>query len=232
MMNVQDSKKERDELKDESIHHDGTVNDQTEEIVSQENMGKNPEEGNSLEYEAGDRQHQQESCCQSGEQTSPEQMPSIEELRQQLQKAVRDKEEYISLVQRIQADFDNYRKRNKAVVAESYDTASMDVIGAFLPVLDNLERALDSANKSSSSESIAKGIEMVIKQFNDILKKLGVEEIEALGKTFDPELHNAVMRADVEEGVEENTVVEVLQKGYKYKDKVIRCSMVKVAVKK
>jgi Molecular chaperone GrpE (heat shock protein) len=97
--------------------------------------------------------------------------------------------------------------------------------------LDNLERALDSAKESSSHEAIAKGVEMVVRQFKDVLNKLGVEEIEALGKSFDPELHEAVMRAECEEGVEDNTVVEVLQKGYKYKDRVIRHSMVKVAVK-
>ena len=72
---------------------------------------------------------------------------------------------------------------------------------------------------------------MVVRQFRDVLRKLGVEEIDALGKAFNPELHEAVMRAECEEGVEDNTVVEVFQKGYKYKDRIIRHSMVKVAVK-
>lgn len=158
-------------------------------------------------------------------------LPTVESLQQQLEKAMQERDEYLSLAQRIQADFDNYRRRNKNAIAEAYDAATADVVKAFLPVLDNLERALDSAKESSSHEAIAKGVEMVVRQFKDVLNKLGVEEIEALGKSFDPELHEAVMRAECEEGVEDNTVVEVLQKGYKYKDRVIRHSMVKVAVK-
>ena len=71
---------------------------------------------------------------------------------------------------------------------------------------------------------------MVTKQFVDVLKKLGVEEIEAMGRTFDPQLHDAVMKTDAKDGIQENTIVEVIQKGYKYKDRVIRYSMVKVAV--
>lgn len=170
---------------------------------------------------------QQEEGCVENEQP----LPTVESLQQQLEKAMQERDEYLSLAQRIQADFDNYRRRNKNAIAEAYDAATADVVKAFLPVLDNLERALDSAKESSSHEAIAKGVEMVVRQFKDVLNKLGVEEIEALGKSFDPELHEAVMRAECEEGVEDNTVVEVLQKGYKYKDRVIRHSMVKVAVK-
>ncbi|NLO82894.1 MAG: nucleotide exchange factor GrpE [Clostridiales bacterium] len=157
-------------------------------------------------------------------------LPTVEELQEQLNKVISEKNEYLSLAQRLQADFDNYRKRNKSALAEAYESATVDTISAFLPVLDNLERALESASSSSSDDSIVKGIEMVTRQFVDVLKKLGVEEIEALGKTFDPQLHNAVMKTELEDGMEENTVVEVIQKGYKYKDRVIRYSMVKVAV--
>ena len=172
-------------------------------------------------------------CGKNGEHTcscNDKQQLTIEDLQEQLNKVNSEKEQYLSLAQRLQADFDNYRKRNKSALAEAHETATVDTISAFLPVLDNLERALESTSKSSSEDSIVKGIELVKNQFVDVLKKLGVEEIDALGKEFDPQLHNAVMRTEAKDGIEENTVVEVIQKGYKYKDRVIRYSMVKVAV--
>ncbi|MGI6189018.1 MAG: nucleotide exchange factor GrpE [Clostridiales bacterium] len=159
-----------------------------------------------------------------------EELYTAEDLQEQLNKAISEKNEYLTLAQRLQADFDNYRRRNKSALAEAYESAVVDAVSAFLPVLDNLERALESASNSSSEDSIYKGIEMVTKQFVDVLKKLGVEEIEAMGRTFDPQLHDAVMKTDAKDGIQENTIVEVIQKGYKYKDRVIRYSMVKVAV--
>lgn len=231
-MNSQDLPKE-DLLKDETINENEGLKLDTEEVVAEEGQCSNkpcdlcdgPSEASNVEETAS----QQKEGCEEKEQP----LPNVESLQQQLEKALQERDEYLSLAQRIQADFDNYRKRNKNAIAEAYDAATADVVKAILPVLDNLERALDSAQRSISPEveAIAKGVEMVVRQFKDVFKKLGVEEIEALGKAFDPELHEAVMRAECEEGVEDNTVVEVFQKGYKYKDKVIRHSMVKVAVK-
>ena len=100
---------------------------------------------------------------------------------------------------------------------------------AFLPVLDNLDRAMESISASNVDESVIKGIELVRKQFLDTLSRLDVEEIDALGKPFDPELHNAVGQVEAEEGQEENTVALVLQKGYRMGGRVIRYSMVHVA---
>ncbi len=152
----------------------------------------------------------------------------ISELQKKLEETEKKRDEYLSLAQRVQADFDNYKRRNKNAIADSYRSATADVVEAFLPVLDNLERAMDSVPDSDAETSVRKGVEMVKKQFLDTLSKLGVEEIEALGKPFDPALHNAVGQVDGEEGQEENTVAEVLQKGYKTGDKVIRYSMVHV----
>ncbi|HHW70271.1 MAG TPA: nucleotide exchange factor GrpE [Clostridiales bacterium] len=153
----------------------------------------------------------------------------IEELKRQIEQLKIERDEHLALAQRIQAEFDNFRKRNKNVSAEFYDLGVGDTVTAFLPVLDNLERALCSMKENDCSEAFIEGINMVKKQFEDVLKKLQVEEIKALGEPFDPELHHAVAQQDAQEEQEENTVVEVLQKGYKYKDKVLRYSMVKVA---
>jgi molecular chaperone GrpE len=224
MMNNQDLPKE-DQLMDQAINENGDLKQNVQDAVASEgDQGDKPLEACNA---GGEVEQQQEEGCVRDEQP----LPTVESLQQQLEKVMQERDEYLSLAQRIQADFDNYRKRNKNAIAEAYDAATADVVKSFLPVLDNLERALDSAKESSSHEAIAKGVEMVVRQFKDVLKKLGVEEIDALGKAFDPELHEAVMRAEAEEGVEDNTVVEVFQKGYKYKDRVIRHSMVKVAVK-
>jgi molecular chaperone GrpE len=150
------------------------------------------------------------------------------DLKQKLKEAEDKRDEYLSIAQRTQADFENYKRRNKTAVADAYNSAMADVVEAFLPVLDNLERAIESVPESEENEPILKGIELVKRQFVDTLSRLGVEEIEALGLPFDPEFHHAVGQVDGEEGQEENTVAQVLQKGYKTDSKVIRYSMVHV----
>lgn len=152
-----------------------------------------------------------------------------EELEKQLEQLERERDEHLALAQRVQADFANFKRRNENTSAKFYDGGVGEAVLAFLPVLDNLDRALCSMEEGGCPEAFVEGIEMVKKQFNDVLTKLQVEEIEALGKPFDPEFHHAVAQEDAQEGQEENTVIEVLQKGYKHKDRVLRYSMVKVA---
>lgn len=126
------------------------------------------------------------------------------------------------------AEYDNYRKRSSKEKDGAYSDAYTDVLKQILPVIDNLERAAAFTGNAPEDDNIAKGVAMTLKSFEDALKKLGVEEIEALGQPFDPIFHNAVMHIeDDNHGM--NEVVEVLQKGYKKGDKVIRYSMVKVA---
>lgn len=137
------------------------------------------------------------------------------------------KEEYSSLYDkylRVIAEFDNYKKRTQKEKEEIYSIAKADVVMSLLPVIDNFERA----EKFSNDESIEEGMALIKKQFAEFLKKIGVEEIEAENKLFDPNLHNAVLHEDRED-LPENTVVEVLQKGYRLGEKVIRHAMVKVA---
>lgn len=126
---------------------------------------------------------------------------------------------------RMLAEYDNFKKRTAKEKDELYSFAVADTLEKLLPVLDNLERAADAAEEKSP---LADGVKMVLKQFGETLEKMNVAAIEAVGGEFDPNLHNAVMHVE-DENVGANTVVEEFQKGYKYKEKVIRHSMVKVA---
>ena len=126
---------------------------------------------------------------------------------------------------RLAAEYDNYRKRTAKEKESAWSEARAQTVAAFLPVYDNLERAL---KQESCDEAYKKGVEMTMKGFQDALAKLGVEVIPALGETFDPNRHNAVMHCDDPEAGE-STIVEVFQQGFICGEKVIRFSMVKVA---
>lgn len=130
---------------------------------------------------------------------------------------------------RLYAEYDNYQKRSKREKDARYADAVVDVVSEILPVADNLERALATEVESEDAKKVLEGVLMVKKQMNEILNKLEVSEIAAVGEEFDPNIHNAVMHVD-DEKVDDNTVVEEFMKGYRYKnDRVIRHSMVKVA---
>ena len=127
------------------------------------------------------------------------------------------------------AEYDNYRKRTTKEKDARYADAVIDTVNEFLQVADNLERAVLVNVESEEAKNVLSGVELVKKQMADILTKLGVEEIKAVGEEFDPNLHNAVMHIE-DENITENTVVEEFQKGYIYKkERVVRHSMVKVA---
>ena len=126
---------------------------------------------------------------------------------------------------RLAAEYDNYRKRTAKEKENAWTEAKAQTVAAFLPVYDNLERAL---KQQTADEAYKKGVEMTMKGLQDALTTLGVEVIPALGEVFDPNRHNAVMHCDDEEAGE-NTIVEVFQQGFICGDKVIRFSMVKVA---
>ena len=126
---------------------------------------------------------------------------------------------------RICAEYDNFRKRTQKEKENLYGDIRANVISSFLPVYDNLVRALAA---ETQDEAYRKGVEMIMNQFNSTLEKLGATEIKAVGEKFDPALHNAVMHVD-DETKGENEIVEEFQKGFKIGDKVIRFSMVKVA---
>ena len=130
-------------------------------------------------------------------------------------------------LKRSMAEFDNYRKRTDKEKSAMYEIGAKDVIEKILPVIDNFERGLKSIPEDQKGGPVASGMEMIYKQLITVLSDLGVTPIEAVGQEFDPNFHNAVMHAEDEE-LGENTVSEEFQKGYKYKDAVLRHSMVKV----
>ena len=135
------------------------------------------------------------------------------------------KDDFKDQLLRVMAEFDNYKKRTAKEKESMYEYAVAETVGKILPVIDTLKLSLTHADEE---DPVRKGVELTIKQFEDVLTKLNVSEIEALGKTFDPNLHNAVMHID-DDSFGEQEVVEVLQSGYVLKDRVIRYSMVKVA---
>ena len=156
---------------------------------------------------------------------SAEEMAEVKKLydtvTEQQTKIAESQDQYLRLC----AEYDNYRKRSQREKEALYSDIKAQTVNELLPVYDNLERAL---KQPCADEAYAKGVQMTMTQFEEILKKLGVEEIEALGKPFDPNMHNGVMHEE-NEAFGENEVSEVFQKGFKIGEKVIRFAMVKVA---
>lgn len=137
-------------------------------------------------------------------------------------------EELTDKLKRSMAEFDNYRKRTDKEKSSMYEIGAKDVIEKILPVVDNLERGLASVPEAEKASPIAEGMEKIYKQLMKTLEDLGVRPIEAVGKEFDPSFHNAVMHVE-DENLGENVVAAELQKGYMYRDSVVRHSMVQVA---
>ena len=191
----------------------------SEERMNQDGM---PQE-NVLEQEAAAAAQEAPDAQQAPE--AQEAAPDAAEWQQKLDEAERKIEEYLNLAQRVQADFDNFRRRNSAVRAEAYEDGKRDTVKELLPVLDNIERALASAGEEESA--LKTGVEMVHRGLMETLKRMGVEAIDRLGEPFDPELENAVLQGGEDEG-EPGTVCAVLQKGYRLGNRVLRHAMVKV----
>ena len=137
-------------------------------------------------------------------------------------------EELTDKLTRQMAEFDNFRKRTDREKSQMYEVGAKDVIDKILPVVDNFERGLGAVTEEEKEDPFVKGMEQIYKQLMTTLEGIGVKPIEAVGNEFDPDFHNAVMHVEDEE-VGENIIVEEFQKGYMYRDSVVRHSMVKVA---
>ena len=172
----------------------------------------------------GNSEELTEDGSNSGELNPTEMILSLEA---ELAEAKAKSAEYYDQLLRLQADFDNYRKRTQKEKTELVKYASEQLVGELLPVLDNFERATSSA-QTSDMAAFAQGVEMILRQLQTTLSKVGLKAMESVGQPFDPNLHEAVLRIDSDEHPE-NTVVEELQKGYFLKEKVLRPSMVKVS---
>ncbi len=170
---------------------------------------------------------------ETAEQMPPETEPAPAEadpedgaqaLEAELAEARKKAEEYLDMAQRVQADFDNFRRRNSQARAESYEEGARDMIKLILPVVDNLERAMEAQGEEGQ---LKEGVGMTLRQLLEILAKRGVEVISRKGEPFDPRYENAVMNAPADQG-EPGTVLEVFQKGYRMGDNVLRHAMVQV----
>lgn len=153
---------------------------------------------------------------------------SAEELQERVQALTAQSEEYMQRLARSQADFDNFRKRTIREKEELGKYASSKLISELLPVIDNFGRALETSPEGEGSESFVKGVQMIHRQFENVLLAEGLTAMETIGQPFNPEFHQAVMTVESDE-YEEGIVVEELQKGYLLKDKVLRPAMVKVS---
>ena len=152
---------------------------------------------------------------------------TAEEWQAALELAVKQRDELKDSMLRVQADFQNYKRRNQTARSDGYEDGVREAIAAMLPAIDNLERAIDAAEKHEGGEAMAEGVRMTLNSLMEGLKRFGFEEVPALGEAFDPEKHNAVMREVTDDP---GKVIEVFQKGYRVKDKIIRYAMVKVSV--
>ncbi len=199
--------------KDKAESKDGSK----EDVIEQEDEEK-------AEAAASDEDVKQK--AESGEnESSGEDETGAERSFEKKDKKDEKIEELTDRLTRQIAEFDNYRKRTEKEKAANYVIGAKDIIEKLLPVIDNFERGLADADLS---DPFAEGMDKIYKQFTSILKDVGVEPIEAVGCEFDPNLHNAVMHVE-DESASENIVLEEFQKGYTYKDYVVRHSMVKVA---
>ena len=160
--------------------------------------------------------------AQPVEEAAQEAAPTAEELAA----AIAKQEEYLNMAQRVQADFDNFRRRNQNVRKEAFDDGARTFATTLLPVIDNLERAIAAA-QNSADESLKSGVEMVYRQLVECFERRGISAIDRLGEPFDPNLENAVMQGTADEG-EPGTVCAVFQKGYQMEGMVLRHAMVKV----
>ena len=188
----------------------------TAEVQNENDVSQNDEVKEETKSDAS-REHEKGKKCKKLE-------AEIEKLKKELDDEKKASEESNKKYLTMLAEYDNFRRRSAKEKEGAYSDAYADVLEKILPVLDNLERA--SAYKDG--ESVLHGLELTLKSFNEVLSKLGITEIDAVGGKFDPNLHNAVMHVEDDEHGE-GEVVEVLQKGYMCGDKVLRYAMVKVA---
>ena len=190
-----------------------TDGDQEEENLTPEGEDLPEEENNTPGEEAASEDKKEEKSKTSffGKKKKDKSEQKVEELTDRLKRTM--------------AEFDNFRKRTEKEKSSMYIIGAKEIVEKILPVVDNFERGLAQAKEG---DAFADGMKMIYKQLTTTLDELGVKPIEAVGKEFNPDFHNAVMHVEDEE-VGENIVVEEFQKGYTYKDFVVRHSMVKVA---
>ena len=197
------------EDKNDVIEETGPAPEELREDVPQEKEEKKPDKKEDRkDRKAGRRKDEERAALEAEKEALEKEKASLND-------------KYLRLC----AEYDNFRRRSQKEKDSLYGEIRADTVQKFLPVYDNLERAL---KQETADEAYAKGVEMIMTQFTNTLEKLGVKKIESLGRTFDPAFHNAVMHVE-DESLGENTIAEVFQDGFMIGEKVIRFAMVKVA---
>ena len=194
-------------------------------------MNSDPNKKEEMNQECAEPEQNTAEEAQTSQETQEEQEASGEKKGFfKKKKDPRDEkiEELTDRVKRQMAEFDNFRKRTDKEKSTMYEMGARDMIEKILPIVDNFERGLATIPDEAKGSPFAEGMEKIYKQFTKTLEEAGVKTIEAVGKEFDPNFHNAVMHVE-DENFGENVVAEELLKGYTYRDSVVRHSMVKVA---
>lgn len=201
-----------------------------EQDAAQEAVGEDTEAvaEETVEEEADSEASEEEALEETAEEGSEKGAKGLFKRKPKKDKKDEQIEELKDKLTRQMAEFDNFRKRTEKEKSAMYEIGAKDIIEKILPVVDNFERGLGAVTEEQKEDSFVAGMEMIYKQIMTTLDSVGVKAIEAVGNEFDPDFHNAVMHVEDEE-VGENIVVEEFQKGYTYRDTVVRHSMVKVA---
>ncbi len=175
------------------------------------------------------KEHREEEIRENQEKEKhQEEGASLEELTKKIETLEQEKAELTDRLLRLQAEFDNFRKRTRREMEEFKERAHEEILCDILYVLDNIERALEAAEKGADKESLHEGVKLIHKQFKELLKRFGVEEVTALYCKFDPNVHQAVMQVEGEEEEKDQTVIQEIEKGYLLKGKLLRPSKVVV----
>ena len=192
---------------------------------------ENDKEEDSEESRAGENKEAGEADAKEEEKTEETAEPKKSKLFEKKNKKDKKDEQIADLTDKLtrqMAEFDNYRKRTEKEKSAMYEIGAKDIVEKILPVVDNFERGLQSVAEENKEDPFVQGMDKIYKQLMTTLEGIGVKPIEAVGQEFNPDFHNAVMHIEDEEAGE-NVVVEEFQKGYMYRESVVRHSMVKVA---
>ena len=212
----------------EVIDEENTSSQETEQVTEQGDEETVEEQVAEEVIEEEEKTEEQAEESESEEKSEGSKLKNFKKKDKKLEALENQKKELEDKVMRQMAEFENYRKRTEKEKATMFEMGAKSVIEKMLPVVDNFERGLASVPEEDQTDPIYEGMNLIYKQLMGELDKLGVKPIEALGQEFNPELHNAVMQVESEE-FEEGVVAQELQKGYMYRDSVVRHSMVAVA---
>ena len=210
------------EVVEETVEETVEAEAQAEEVTDAEHA--ETENAEAVNAEATDAEQIEETVEEAAEPTK-EKSKLLKKKKDQKDEKI---EELSDKLLRQMAEFDNFRKRTEKEKSAMYEIGAKDVVEKLLPVVDNFERGFQSVAEEDKEDAFVTGMEMVYKQLMTMLETVGVKPIEAVGQEFNPDLHNAVMHVE-DETVGDNIIVEEFQKGYTYRDSVVRYSMVKVA---